>query len=120
MYLTIYTPGGESLSGDFRAQFDILSNAVPPAITSDTNVHIGGNPIVLHPSTYDAETKRYILPFTLQNSSLDSTALAFGLYLLLGITTESVKIVSIDYAVAVPDWVWLVLLLILLFILRKA
>lgn len=118
MYLSIYSPGAESLSGDFRAQFDINSGAVPPAITTDINIQIGGNPIVLHPTSFDSVSKRYILPFT-TSGNLDLTSLVFGLYLTLGITTDAMKIVSIDYSLDMPDWIWIVGLIIIIYFLRK-
>lgn len=103
MYVVIYSAGGGvSLAGDFRANFDVLSNTPPKAILQDTTVQLAGYPITLHASEYNETEKRFVLPFTLDAGTLDGTNLSPSMLILLGLTSDQVSLASIERDFPLP------------------
>lgn len=102
MFVTIYSPGGLTLSGNFRATFQNLAAADPAPIAGDVSGSIADSSIVIHASSYDPSSKIYTVPFSIQSGSLDGSHLTIGLYLALGITTENLKLLTIDKEIPIP------------------
>jgi len=96
MYVTVYSPGGISIAGDFRATFQNVGSADPLVISEDTPVTIADSSLVLHQSSYDPVEKIYTVPFTISAGALDGNHISIGLYLLLGATTENLKLLSVE------------------------
>lgn len=121
MYITVYQPGTDSLAGDFRATFQVQAGGTPPVITGDMSATIAGESVTLHPSTYDAATGLFVLPFSLLSGALDGTETSIGLLTLMGVTSQQMKLLSVEIDFPIPDilWIGLVLLVIIYLLLKR-
>lgn len=102
MRIVVYSPGGVSIGGDYWATFQNIAPDDPAPITDDLPVSIADSSLVLHASSYDPASKLYTIPFTIKAGSLDGSHLTIGLYLLLGTSTDHLKLLTIERDVPIP------------------